>query len=206
MVLFSAMAERLTTERLILRQWQESDHEPFAAMSADPEVMRYFPAPLSRDESDALIGRVRTKIDEQGWGLWACERREDGQFIGFVGLWPVPDGLPGGVDIEVGWRLAEAYWGHGYATEAGAESLRFAFENLAQEQVVSFTAIINKPSSAVMRRLGMSNLEQDFDHPKIDKASPVNRHVLYGITRNEWEETRSKRDTGLQSPDPHRSR
>ena len=156
-------------------------------MSADPEVMRYFLAPLTREESDALVERVSSAIGEKGWGLWACERREDRRLIGFVGLWQVPDGLLGGAEIEVGWRLARQYWGNGYATEAGAESLRFGFEELDEEEIIAFTALPNTPSRAVMERLGMSDREMNFDHPKIAEGHPLQRHVLYGITREEWE-------------------
>src|SRR6185436_14838590 len=93
------------TPRLLLRQWRDADREPFAAMNADPRVMEHFPNPLTREESDALVDRARAAIDLRGWGMWAVERREDGRFLGFVGLTAVRDEIPFAPAIEIGWRM-----------------------------------------------------------------------------------------------------
>lgn len=176
----------LRTARLTLRQWTPADREPFAAMSSDPEVMRYFVAPLSREESDALIGRVSAHIAENGWGLWAVEHNENGRFMGFVGLHPIATGLPCAGEVESGWRLAKEFWGRGYALEAAQAALQFAFEQLGREQVLAFTAVQNAPSRALMERLGMGRRLPDFDHPAVPEGHPIRRHVLYGITAREW--------------------
>lgn len=171
----------LRTERLILRAWRDTDLGPFAGLNADPEVMRHFPAPLSRVESDALADRIRSGIDDRGWGLWALEVRESGQFLGFTGLAPVPDDVAAAAGIgglEVGWRLARSAWGHGYATEAGTEAVRFALDELEVTEVMSFTAAGNDRSRAVMERLGLVH-DRDFDHPRLAPGHPLRPHVLY---------------------------
>ncbi len=169
---------QLRTDRLLLRGWRESDLEPFAALNADPQVMRYFPAALSRAQSDALAARLSASLTERSWGLWAVER--DGVFLGFTGL-----AVPGfeahfTPAVEIGWRLARSAWGHGYATEAATAVLRFAFEELRLHEVVSFTAVENQRSRAVMERIGMvRDADGDFDHPAIPASSTLRRHVLY---------------------------
>lgn len=176
----------LTTDRLLLRQWKDSDYEPFAAMNADPVVMEHFPALSTRAESDAVIERAEALFAERGFGLWAVEVKETGQFIGFTGL-AVPrfeaHFLPA---VEIGWRLAKDAWGNGYATEAARASLAYAFGPARLEELVSFTATTNKPSQRVMERIGMTHAE-DFDHPRLPAGHRLERHVLYRITRAQWE-------------------
>ncbi len=170
----------LHTDRLILRQWRDSDREPFAELNADPETMRYFPATLTRDESDAFADRIVARLDEDGWGLWAVEVAGGAPFVGFVGL-ARPRFAP--ELVEVGWRLHRDHWGNGYATEAARESLRFGFEELELEEIVSFTTVANTPSRNVMERIGMTHdPSRDFDHPNLPDW-PQKRHVLYAITR-----------------------
>src|ERR1700753_3123051 len=108
----------LRTDRLILRRWRDSDRVPFAPMNADPDVMRYFVVPLNRAQSDDFIDRIEVHFDTYGWGLWALERRDTGDFIGFTGLWSATFEAPFTPAIEVGWRLRKSAWGHGFATEA----------------------------------------------------------------------------------------
>lgn len=174
----------ITTQRLVLRQWLDSDREPFAALNADPEVMRYFPAPLSRDESDAMADRIAELIERQGWGFWAVEHAKDRTFMGFVGL-HAPEDLPFSPCTEIGWRLARPYWGCGYATEAALASLSFAFGQLDLSSVVAFTANGNMRSQGVMRRLGMT-LESHFDYPRLPDDHPLRPHVLFRLTREHF--------------------
>ena len=163
---------------LILRQWRDADREPFAALNADPEVMRHFPSTMTRAESDAFVDRAAALIDERGWGLWAVEVREVAPFVGFVGL-NVPSFMPDAV--EIGWRLAKEHWGNGYATEAAREALRYGFDELGLQEIVSFTVVANTPSRRVMERIGMTHEpERDFDHPNVPQG-PFKRHVLYAI-------------------------
>lgn len=184
----------LETERLYLRQWVEDDFARFAKMSADPKVMKYFPKLLSVEESNQVARKCRQLIEDKGWGLWAVslkESHEAGGLIGFVGLHEPQADLPFTPCVEIGWRLNPNYWGKGYATEAAHAALEFAFQTLKISEVVSFTAAINRPSRLVMERLGMSNTQNDFDHPaipKFDPPHPLARHVLYKITRRAWQE------------------
>lgn len=177
----------LTTPRLRLRQWQDDDREPFARLCADPEVMRYFPSVVSRERSYAVVDVLARPIAERGWGFWAVERRDRGEFIGFVGITVPSHPLPCGPCVEIGWRLAREHWHQGFATEAARESLRFAFEDLALDEIVAYTAVGNAPSRAVMARLHMQcDPREDFDHPAVPVDHPVRRHCLYRLPRSAW--------------------
>jgi ribosomal-protein-alanine N-acetyltransferase len=154
-------------------------------MNADPEVMEFFPAPLSRAESDDLVDRIEAGFERDGFGLWALEPRGGG-FIGFTGLARPEFEAHFTPAVEVGWRLARHAWGHGYATEAARAALGFAFGPAALEEVVSFTSVGNARSRAVMERLGMTrDPAEDFDHPGIPIGDPLRRHVLYRLRRPE---------------------
>jgi len=181
---------QLESARLVLRQWHDDDLREFAALCADPQVMRYFPAPLTRVEAAALIGRVRGHFNEYGFGLWALERKDSGAFIGMTGLLNVNFDAPFGPAVEIGWRLAKEHWGLGYASEAAWTALRCGFDRLALKEIVSFTAQANLPSEKVMQAIGMHHApEDDFDHPKLAVDHPLRRHVLYRITREQWLQT-----------------
>jgi ribosomal-protein-alanine N-acetyltransferase len=177
----------LQTERLVLRRWRESDREPFAAMNADPEVMRHFRAPLDREESDGFVDRIEARFDERGYGLWALERRSDGEFLGFTGLaWQTFD-APFTPCVEVGWRLARHAWGNGYATEAARECLRFGFEDCRIEEIFSFTSTGNSDSRHVMEKIGLHHdPADDFDYPAFPPGHELRRHVLYRLRREEF--------------------
>ena len=168
--------------RVRLRQWTDADLAPFAALNADADVMRHLIARLSRDESDAMARRNRVQIDTHGFGLWALDVQGIG-FAGFVGISPkLPFELPvAGIVAqphEIGWRLAKAAWGHGYATEAATLALRHGFEVLGLPQIVSFTAVTNTASQAVMQRIGLVR-RAEFDHPRLAEGHQLRRHVLY---------------------------
>ncbi len=183
-----AAAVAARTPRLVLRAWRDADLGPFAALNADPEVMRHFPAPLSRAESDAVAARIRADMAARGFGFWAVEVPGAAAFAGFVGL-SVPRFAPPFAAserpcVEVGWRLAREHWGRGYATEAAAAALAVAFGRLGLAEVVAFTAPGNARSRAVMERLGMRrDPADDFDHPLVAAGHPLRRHVLYRAKR-----------------------
>jgi RimJ/RimL family protein N-acetyltransferase len=170
--------DTMRTERLLMRRWRESDREPFAALNGDPETLKFFPSTLDRAASDALIDRIETGFDERGYGLWALEVAASGQFIGFTGLNPMPDGVPGAGGMEVGWRLSRPAWHHGYATEAARAALTVAFDGAGLAEIWSMTAVLNEPSQAVMRRLGLTEVAR-FDHPSVPENSPIRPHVAY---------------------------
>jgi ribosomal-protein-alanine N-acetyltransferase len=179
----------IPTERLILRQWRESDLQPFYELNSNPTVMEFLPAVRNREQSDELAGEIQKRIDENGWGMWAVEEKGSEAFIGFVGLNRPTDELPFNPCIEVGWRLSEEYWGKGYATEAGKKALEIAFHELSLQEVVSFTAVRNKRSEAVMKRLGMFNTKRNFQHPGVSLSDSSSEHILYKITHEQWRRT-----------------
>lgn len=173
----------LETERLILRPWREEDREPFAAMNADPRVMEFFAATLSRLESDNLARRISDGLLQRGWGLFAVERKATGAFVGFTGL-SIPTFTTAFTPcVEIGWRLAAEVWGQGIATEAAHAVLAFAFSELHILEVVSFTSVGNVRSRRVMEKLGMTHhASDDFDHPGLPEHHALRRHVLYRLT------------------------
>ena len=179
----------LETPRLRLRQWRDTDRAPFAALNADPEVMEFFPAPIDRAASDASIDRWQEQFAQHGWSNWAVELTDSGCFIGFVGLSVPRRVLPFSPCVEIGWRLARAFWGQGYATEAARAALRFGFDQLDLSEIVSFTAVGNARSRAVMERIGMRDAREDFEHPGVPEGHALRRHCLYRLGRQEWTRT-----------------
>lgn len=175
-----------STERLRLRQWNAHDRVPFAALNADPHVMEYFPSVLDHAASDAMADRIETGIRERGWGLWAAELKSTGEFIGFVGLSIPLAPFPYLPCVEIGWRLARHFWGHGYASEGANAALDVGFGQLGLEEILSFTALSNARSRAVMARIGMTDHGETFDHPRVAEAHPLRAHCLYRIAREQW--------------------
>jgi len=180
---------RLQTERLLLREWLTTDREPFARLNADPRVVAFLSRPLDRAGSDELIDRIEARWASDGLGLWAVERSADGAFLGFVGLASPMFDASFTPCVEIGWRMDHAAWGHGYATEAAREALRFGFEELGLDEIVSFTVPQNERSWRVMERIGLvRDPSADFDHPGVDQTAYPHlvRHVLYRLRRDDW--------------------
>ncbi|MFC6987041.1 GNAT family N-acetyltransferase [Streptomyces cirratus] len=171
----------LRTDRLLLRPWRESDLEPWAAMNADPEVREHLGQPLTRDQSDAAVALMQSEFDHRGFGWWALEVRQTGQFIGRAGLDAVHEDMPF-TGVDIGWRLIRSAWGHGYATEAALACLAFGFEVLGLPEIVASTTTDNARSQAVMRRIGMTrDGADDFEDPSVPPG-PLRQCVLYRIT------------------------
>ncbi|MGW8777313.1 GNAT family N-acetyltransferase [Streptomyces sp. NPDC055796] len=180
----------LRTERLLLRPWRDCDLEPWAAMMADPEVREHLGELLTREQSDAVVALMRADFDRRGFGWWALESRETGEFIGRAGLDVVDEAMPF-AGVDVGWRLARAAWGHGYATEAGLACLAFGFETLGLPEIIATTTAANLRSQAVMRRIGMTrDPAADFEDPSVPEG-PLRRCVLYRASRP------TRRPTGI---------
>jgi RimJ/RimL family protein N-acetyltransferase len=171
----------ISTKRLGLRKWKDSDILPFAEMNADPEVMKYFPNIFSEAETRSMVKRIQSHFGRNGFGLFAVEIKATGEFIGFTGF-----SIPGFESfftpcVEIGWRYKKEFWGRGYATEAARACLTYGFETLQLKRIVSFTSPLNVNSERLMKRIGM-NYAGDFDHPLIRKDHVLCRHVLYEIT------------------------
>jgi len=173
----------IDTERLIMRGWRESDLAPWAAMNADPEVRQHLGQPLTFEQASAWVINFQDDLDRYGFGFWAVEVRESGDFIGFTGL-DTADAESPFTGVELGWRLARPAWGHGYATEAALAALRYGFDTMGLAEIVAVTAATNLRSQAVMRRIGMtSNPAEDFDDPDVDEG-PLCRQVIYRKLRD----------------------
>lgn len=178
------MSVTLETPRLLLRQWCDADVDAWADMSADSRVMEFFPGVYGRARSEETAARMQATLERDGYGMWAVEVKQTGRFAGVIGIQDIPYEMPFTPAREVGWRLAFDAWGHGYATEGAQVSLDYAFEKLGWDEVVAITAVMNARSQRVMQRLGMvRDMAGDFDHPRIEEASPLRRHVLYRVRR-----------------------
>ena len=147
--------------------------------------MEHYPAPLTRAESDDLVRRVAERFATRGFGWWAVEVPDVAPFIGYVGLLEPTFESRFTPCVEIGWRLAAPYWGHGYATEAARAALAFGFTDAGLEEIVSFTVPANSRSIAVMRRLNMTP-DGEFDHPHLPQGHLLQRHVLYRLSRATW--------------------
>ncbi len=167
--------------RVLLRQWEDRDCVCFAELNGDPVAMQFFPSTLTREESDAVVDRLRAVIAEKGWGFWCLEI--DGHCAGFTGLNIPTFDAPFMPAVEIGWRMLPRHWGRGYATEAARLALDYGFGALNADEIVAFTAPGNTRSRAVMERLGMRrDPAGDFDHPRVPAGHPLRRHVLYRIS------------------------
>ena len=176
------------TERLILRPWKIDDLESYAKLNADPRVMEFFPSVKTYAESKEEYERIVAHSEVRKWGLWAVSVKNGSDFIGFIGLRYEDFPSPFTPAVEVGWRLAFDFWGKGYATEGALASLRYGFTVLYLNEIVSFTPFPNKRSQRVMEKIGMHhNSKEDFDHPKLPQGHRLSRHVLYRLSRREWE-------------------
>lgn len=177
------MQPEIRTERLLLRPLCDGDIDAFAAMNRDPRVMEFFPGLVSRDETEALVGRIRASVVERGVGMWAVELPERADFIGIVGLHQATFAAPFTPCVEVGWRLAADHWGQGYATEAARASLDYGFGTRGLSEILSWTVPDNRPSRRVMEKIGMKrDVAGDFDHPRVPAGHLFERHVLYRIS------------------------
>jgi RimJ/RimL family protein N-acetyltransferase len=172
------------TKRLLLRGWTDADREPYAALNADPEVRRHFPSTLTTAQSDAEIDRMIDLWETRGFCFWAVEVAGQSGCIGMLGLSSPLWTAPFTPCIEIGWRLARSAWGQGLAPEGARAALRWGFDTLHTEEIVSFTTVSNLPSQRVMEKIGMvRDVAGDFEHPAVRADSPMLRHVLYRIPR-----------------------
>lgn len=172
----------LRTPRLRIRDWRDDDFEAYAAMNADPRVMEFFPGVVSREESLLRFARGRARAAVRGYGFWPVEVIGGAPFIGMVGLADPDFAAPFMPAVEVGWRLAAAHWGRGYATEAAQAVLAFGFHRLGLPEIVSFTTAANTRSRRVMEKLGMQRSPaDDFLHPSLPEGDPLRPHVLYRL-------------------------
>jgi len=181
------MNKILETDRLILRTWADSDLQPMHEINQDPKVMEYFPGLQDLKATKNFISKVNNHFDKHGYSLYACLRKDSNQFIGFIGLLIADFEAHFTPATEIGWRLSSKHWGQGFATEGAKAVLDYAFKELKVPEIVSFTAKDNSKSMRVMHKIGLQhNADDDFDNPNLDDNSPLKRHVLYRLTRDEY--------------------
>ncbi|MGN9810123.1 GNAT family N-acetyltransferase [Micromonospora sp. BQ11] len=168
------------TERLVLRHWREPDLAPWADLNADPEVLRFLGPPLAPERSTTAARRWQEVLDRRGYGFWAVEVRDTGEFVGVTGLDRMDEGMPFS-GVEVGWRLARSAWGHGYAAEAARAALAYGFDSVGLPEILAVVAVPNLRSRALAHRLGMTtDPAEDFDHPRVADER-LRRHVIYRL-------------------------
>jgi RimJ/RimL family protein N-acetyltransferase len=172
------MTTMIKTSRLILRPWRDADLAPFAALNADPTVMRFMRSVLTREDSDAYVQRARQHLADHGFCTWAVEAPGVAPFIGAVGLNHLRFEASFTPAVEVAWRLDQPFWGQGYATEAARAAIQDGFTRIGLKEIVAITRPANIPSERVMQRLGMTR-SAEFDHPLLPEESPLRRHILY---------------------------
>ena len=149
--------------------------------------MHFFPALLSRQESDSIVDRIEAHFEAHGFGLWAAELQRGNSFAGFIGLNIPTFDAPFMPCVEIGWRLAAEYWRQGLATEAALAVLEYGFQRLGLNEIVAFTVAENARSRRIMEKLRMThNSADDFDHPRLPENHPLRRHVLYRLRRSDW--------------------
>lgn len=176
------------TRRLISREWHESDLENLIELNTDPKVMEHFPSRMSASECEEMLQRVMAIQERDGFCFPALVEKDTNTFMGFCGLFNVAFETQFTPAVEIGWRLLPRFWGKGFASEGARAWLRYGFENLCLERVVSFAVPQNKNSLAVMERIGMQHCPAfDFDHPRLMDNRRLRRHVTYVITKSEWE-------------------
>lgn len=181
------MVKPIETQRLILRQWQDEDRPHFARINADPLIMEYMPRLLPPADSDKLVERFKKHIKKHGYGMYAVERKEDGAFIGTVGLNNVEFKAAFTPAVEIAWRLDYGAWGHGYATEAARALIEYAFSELKLKEILSFTVHDNTASTHMMEKLGMTrDVKGDFDYPGMRKDHPLGKFVLYRLRQKDY--------------------
>lgn len=179
---------RLQTERLVIRPFTDRDTAPFVEMNADPQVMRFFPAPLSAEQTAAQIARLVSALAADGFSFVAAEERESGDFVGMIGISrmapDIVETLPGKPEFEIGWRFRSRFWGRGLAPEGARACLEYAWTRLGMAEIIAYTAAVNLPSRRVMEKLGMHrDPADDFDRQHIAPGHPLRPHVLYRIRR-----------------------
>jgi RimJ/RimL family protein N-acetyltransferase len=174
---------RIETTRLLIRPWQEADHDPWAAISADPEVRRYYwPSVLTREESDQGIAWCERHLAKHGFGFVAVERRSDKALVGGLGFSWAAEEVPNGPHVEIGWIFGRQYWGQGLAYEAAQAGLAWASQHIAAPEIIGYTSAINTPSRRLMEKLGMRyDPADDFEDTSVPEGNPLRPHVLYRI-------------------------
>lgn len=166
------------SERLSFSNWKASDMEALYRLNSDPAVMEYFPKLSTKEEAAAYITKLTDHFEEYGFTYYKVVLKKSDSFVGFIGLKWVKNDIPLAPFVDIGWRLLPDFWGRGLATEGAKACLAFAFSELQLSEVYSLAPLVNKPSIAVMKKIGMQYLES-FDHPLLTDYPELQRCALY---------------------------
>jgi len=172
----------IRSKRLGFREWLDEDFKPFSKMNADPEVMKFFPKNMTANETGDLIIRTKDYFQEFGYGLYAVDKLENNEFIGFIGFMKANFEASFTPCVEIAWRIKHEEWNNGYATEGAKACLHFGFEKLQLTEIYSFTSTLNVRSEKIMQKIGMIKIGE-FEHPKVEKGNKLRTHVLYKIEK-----------------------
>lgn len=183
------MIQVIETERLILRTWEDADALPYWQINQDPQVIEFLPGSLTMEQVREFMSHENEQYHAKGYTLWAACLKQTGELIGFIGLdytdWPEVDFTP---FVDVGWRLGAKHWGYGYATEGARAALSFGFAKCGLKEIVAYAAYANTRSTRVMEKLGMKlDSKADFSHPGLAADHPLSRHVIYRLTKDNFE-------------------
>lgn len=170
------------SERLGFRNWVDADLEKIQDINSDEDVMEFFPSLYTIDQTSAFIKRMQDSIERKGYGYFAVDELSSGDFIGFIGVLDQNYDVSFMPAIDIGWRLDKTYWGKGHATEGAKECLNYAFQQLGLESIISVAPLLNIKSIGVMEKIGMTK-RTEFEHPLIDKSSPLKICVCYQIAK-----------------------
>ncbi len=173
------------SQRLGFRNWKENDIPEMTAISADPEVMRFFPATATPQQTRDFIGRMQVSYAERGYCYFAVDRLDTGEMIGFIGLMYQDYDVDFTPCVDIGWRLKKSAWRQGFASEGARACLDFAFRKLELETIVAVATCVNLPSEGVMQKIGMKKVKE-FVHPKMLDNERLKDCILYEIKAEEW--------------------
>jgi RimJ/RimL family protein N-acetyltransferase len=171
----------LVTDRLVLRPFRESDLDAYTEVMTTKDVREalHLPETYSRVEAWRGMAGWLGQWELRGSGQWALEERSSGRLVGRAGLHrPERPDWPG---LEVGWALHPSRWGIGYASEAGARSVAYAFDELGVDEVFSVILPQNERSAAVARRVGFSFVEE-----RVLSHFPGRAHGIWRLDRETW--------------------
>ncbi|MFD1551917.1 N-acetyltransferase [Putridiphycobacter roseus] len=168
------------SERLGFRNWRKEDVAKMIALNNDPEVMRYFPAKITPEQTKVFIEKMKTEYDQNRYCYFAVDVLEYDSFIGFIGLLNQDYAASFTPCVDIGWRLDKKYWNFGYATEGAKACLRYAFETIKIKEIIATAPQINTESIRVMQKIGMKQ-SLVFKHPKLKQFPKLENCVLYTI-------------------------
>jgi len=174
---------KLETKHLYLRQWREEDLSPYAQLTSNQEVMKFFPKLLTTEQSDVAALKFQKLIAHRGWGFWAVEEKSTGKFMGYAGLHAPSTVFPFSPCVEIAWRVEEHCWENGYVLELGETIVKFAFKEASLEEIVYFSSIHNKRAESVVSALAFKKEKNTFAHPMVGEEDFLSEHYLYRLVK-----------------------